>query len=160
MTVRARAPRWHGRVNPEGTRVDLFARATFHRWLLARAGQFVTLVLTPARKQRSQQQSSYWWAVIVPAFADACGYEAHEHSAVHDELMRLLVGMREDSHPALPIRASSRTLTVSEFNRLIEAAQILAAEKLGIVIADPDPDWARRRHGQAQTTARQAASYH
>jgi hypothetical protein len=141
----ASVPRWHGRVRADGTGIDLQAKALYRRWLKTKAGRFVTVIIDELRRQRSHSQNAFWWSVVIPMIAAHCGYTTREHVAVHDELLRVLLGERPGSHPAFPIRVSSRALTPAEFNALIESAQLFAAEKLGLVIPDPDPDWAFRR---------------
>src|SRR5262245_5435283 len=109
----------------------------FRAWIKTLSGQRITVVVKKWARKRSTNQNRFWWGVVVPMFAERCGYQPWEHEAVHDELMRVLLGMREGGHAALPIRESSAKLTTAEFNVLIERAQVFAAEKLGLVIPDP-----------------------
>jgi hypothetical protein len=143
----SKVPEWpvEVRENGEGFTVATGYRSGFKAWLKTMAGEKVFMVLRKATRKRSVSQNAFWWAVVVPMFAERCGYMPYEHDAVHDELMRVLVGLKEDSHPELKIRRSSTDLSTQEFNRLIEQAQIFAADKLGMVIPDPDVDWARRK---------------
>lgn len=143
------APIWYGSVSADGERLEMESRRGFKAWLRTLAGQSVQFVLQRRKKKRSSSQNAFWWGVVVPMFAKQCGYLPSEHDAVHDELIRVLLGLKPDSHPALKIRRSSTTLTTQEFNELIEHAQVFAAEKLGMVIPDPDPDWARRERKRA-----------
>jgi hypothetical protein len=97
------------------------------------------------------------------ASSERCGYLPSEYECVHDELIRLFIGLRPGSHPALQIRASSTTLSTLQFNRLIEDVQVFAATKLNLVIPDPDSEWAFRRKkapdGQPASHPRQPADH-
>lgn len=155
------SPRWFGRVSEDGTRVELFQRRLYQRWLKSKAGKLVTVIVEIAVKRRSTQANAYWHAVVVERFREHCGYLTSEHDAVHDELVRLLLGPRPGSNPSFPIRRSTTTLSTKEFSDLIEAAQILAAEKFGLVIEDPDPNWFLRRTRNGTTPdASRATSDH
>ena len=141
--VREPAPIFFGVVDADG-RLHLEAIAAYRGWLKALTGQRVVLTVKKWVRQRSGNQNRYWHGVVVPMFAAACGYAPWEHDAVHDELMRVLWGLKPDSNPMLKIRESSTKLTTAEFNKLIELAQVFGAEKLGIVIPDPDPAYKTR----------------
>jgi hypothetical protein len=143
-----KAPTWTGVVSPEG-KLTLDSQNGFKAYVRTFAGKEVDLVITKHRYARSRNQNSFWWAVVVPMFAEACGYAVHEHEAVHDELVRVLVGMKPESNPTLQIRQSTTDLSTEQFNELIEAAQIFGAEKLGLVIPDPDKEWRRQKARRA-----------
>lgn len=144
-----KAPTWTGNVDDDGV-VHLDSPSGFKAWTKATLkGCRFSMTLTKQRTQRSRNQNAFWWAVVVPMFADACGYAHHEHEAVHDELVRVLVGLKPDANPALKIRQSTTEMDTLDFNTLIEQAQIFGAEKLGIVIPDPDKEWRQARRKQA-----------
>ena len=48
----------------------------------------VTISDNPKRKPRTNKQNAYYWSVVVPMIADACGYEDYEHDCVHEEMKR------------------------------------------------------------------------
>ena len=147
LPSRRGVPEWHGRVSEDGARIALQHKAAYQRWLRTKANQLVTVTVAPYMKRRSLSQNSFWFGVVVPAFGERCGYLPHEYDCVHDELVRTLIGLRPDCHPDLKIRVSTRSLSTAQFSRLIEDAQIFAADKLGLIVPDPDPEYAfRRKH--------------
>jgi hypothetical protein len=139
-----KSPTWTGVVTPEG-KLTLDSRVGFKAYVKTFAGHEVDLVITKHRRKRSTNQNSFWWGVVVPMFAEACGYASHEHEAVHDELVRVLAGLKPDANPTLQIRKSTTDMSTVEFNELIEQAQIFGAEKLGLVIPDPDTAYREKR---------------
>lgn len=151
-----KALEWPAQIRDDGRGFTIAKgyREAFLRYLGSHKGERIAIVLKAAFRRRSQNQNAYWRGVVVPLFAEKCGYLPHEHNAVHDELMRVLVGLRPDSHPELQIRVSSRDLDTTQFNQLIEAAQIFAAEKLGLVIPDPSLDWKSEREKRRHDTRR------
>jgi len=140
----AKAPVWSGVVTPDG-KLELDSRNGFLGYVRTMAGKEIDLVITKRKYVRTNNQNRFWFGVVVPMFAEACGYAHHEHEAVHDELVRVLVGLKPDSNPTLQIRQSTTDLSTEQFNELIEQAQIFGAEKLGIVIPDPDKEWRTKR---------------
>ncbi len=134
----AKTPKWGAVIDAEA-KLHLDAPGGFKAWMKTLVNQPVEVIVRKVTRKRSRNQNAFWWAVVVPMFADACGYAPYEHEAVHDELMRVLVGLKPDANPVLKIRQSSVDLSTEEFNVLIEQAQIFGATKLGIVIPDPDP---------------------
>ena len=143
-----KAPVWSGVVTTAG-KLELDSRNGFTGYVRTLAGKEIDLVITKRKYTRTNNQNRFWWGVVVPMFAEACGYAVREHEAVHDELVRVLVGLKPDSNPALQIRQSTTDLTTEQFNELIEQAQIFGAEKLGIVIPDPDKNWRQQKQRRA-----------
>ena len=136
-----KTPVWSGVVTPDG-KLELDSPNGCKAYIRAAlAGKEVDVTIAKRRYTRSNSQNRYWWGVVVPMFAEACGYAPREHEAVHDELIRVLVGLKPDSNPVLQIRQSTTDMSTAEFNELIEQAQIFGAEKLGLVIPDPDKNY-------------------
>lgn len=117
--------------------LHLDARVAFSAVLKKFRGQHVELVIRKKRQTRSLQANRYWWGVIIPLIAEELGYLPHEHDAVHDAVIRHLVGVRPGSDPRLQIRATTHDMDTEDFGMLIEHAIIWAASDLGIVIPDP-----------------------
>jgi hypothetical protein len=142
-----KAPKWPAAVDKDG-KLHLDSPNGFKAWVKTLANTPVEVIVRKVQRQRSRNQNAFWWSVVVPMFAEECGYQPHEHEAVHDELMRVLVGMKPDAHPELKIRQSSTEMSTEDFNILIEQAQIFGATKLGIVIPDPDVNWRQTKRGR------------
>lgn len=89
------------------------------------------------REKRSSQQNRFWHGVVIPAFAEHCGYEFDEMKDVL--ALRLLpkeiVDLQTGEVRIVPGHTSS--LNTKAFNDLIERAQRLGAE-MGIYIPDPN----------------------
>lgn len=106
----------------------------------------IEVELRRARRKASRKQHGFWRAVVVPMVATHMGHSKREHDAVHDALMRELVGLKPDCDPRLQIRASSADMSTGEFNEwLIEQVQVWAADHLDLFIPDPDPAWRENR---------------
>jgi len=131
----------HAQVSEDGTTICYHNQSLYEKYLKTLAGQFITVTFQRIKRIRSSRQNRFWRGVYVPMIAQRCGYLTSEHDSVHDELCRLFLGLREDAHPALQIRISSRTLSTAQFSQLIEQTQIWAATTLGLELPDPDPIW-------------------
>ena len=104
-------------------------------------GQEVTVKIEPAEKVRSIRQNNFWWGVVVPYFAEHCGYTHEEmHEALKTELLpvrHLLHDRNGEILREVVTPGSTAQLTTQQFNDPIERAQQLGAE-MGIVIPDPN----------------------
>lgn len=113
----------------------------FKAYLSKLAGQPVTITVSKAKSKRSRNANAYWWGVVIPCIADSLGYLPYEHEAVHDAVVRQIIGLRPGADPRLQIRQSTHDMDKEDFGVLIEATVIWAATELGIVIPDPDKLW-------------------
>ncbi len=88
------------------------------------------------RPKRSMNQNRYWHGVVVPLFAEHCGYEVAEmKDALALKLLpKTVVDMETGEERIVPGHTSS--LNTKEFNDLIERAQRLGAS-MDIYIPDP-----------------------
>lgn len=88
------------------------------------------------RPKRSDGQNRYWHGVVIPMFAEHCGYEVDEMKDVLalQLIPKTIVDMKTGEEHTVPGHTSE--LNTKEFNDLIERAQRLGAE-MGIVIPDP-----------------------
>ena len=96
----------------------------------------VTVTVKLSRPSRSSSQNRYWHGVVIPLFAEHCGYEFDEmKDALALKLIpREVVDMDTGEVRIVPGHTSA--LNTKEFNDLIERAQRLGAE-MDIVIPDP-----------------------
>jgi hypothetical protein len=96
-------------------------------------GKDIAVRLVRFRESRTLSQNGYYWAVVVPMFAECCGYDDEEmHNALK---MRFL--MKHDG--PMPTVRSTTSLDTKEFTDYIESCRRLAAE-MGCVIPDPGTD--------------------
>lgn len=96
----------------------------------------VVVSVKVSRPERSSAQNRYWHGVVVPLFADHCGYEFEE---MKDALALKLLPKEltdMDSGEVRLVPGHTSDLNTREFNDLIERAQRLGAE-MGIYIPDP-----------------------
>jgi len=98
-------------------------------------GSFV-FTMKHARPKRSSAANRYWHGVVIPLFAEHCGYEFDEmKDALALKLLpKVVIDMDTGEERTVPGHTSE--LNTKEFNDLIERAQRLGAE-MGIVIPDP-----------------------
>ena len=116
----------------------LDATGVYRACLQKLAGKRIRLTIEEDKPARSHQANRYWWGVVIPLIAKELGYLPYEHEAVHDAVVRQIVGLRPGSDPRLQIRQSTHDMDREDFGVLIEATVIWAATELGIVIPDPD----------------------
>lgn len=99
-------------------------------------GASVVVRVETVRDKRSSQANRYWHGVVVPLFAEHCGYEfdeAKDALALH-LIPKTVVDIVTGEERQVPGHTSR--LSVGEFNELIRRAQQLGAE-MGIYIPDP-----------------------
>lgn len=131
-------PVFSGVITTDGV-VRLDARDLFHRYLKTLANKPIQLVVKVLTRQRSNNQNRWYWGCIVPAIAEHCGYQPHEHEALHDELVRKFLGLRPDPNPlGLRVSTSDPDFSTADFAEYCEQVRIWAATDLGVVIPDPE----------------------
>lgn len=84
-------------------------------WLMRHARKPVTVILTRAKRRRSDAQNKRYWSLIVPCFSEWSGYEKDE---AHEVLLQMF-SKYEDHLPTGElverIRRSSK-MSVEQFN--------------------------------------------
>jgi hypothetical protein len=105
------------------------------------------------KSSRSTEANAYYWCVVVAAISERTGYERLE---LHEYLCGLYWGWKDTRVPKTPRNTLGidskpiRTTTTNEhgkravlgkmaFWEFVEFARRFAAEKLGLVVPDPDP---------------------
>lgn len=88
------------------------------------------------KRRRTLRQNAFWHAVVIPLFAEHCGYDFEDmKDALALELLPVEVtNMKTGKVTVVPGHTS--TLTTARFNDLIERAQRLGAE-MNLYIPDP-----------------------
>jgi NinB protein len=99
----------------------------------------VVVTVKVARRKRSSAQNRFFHGVVIPLFAEHCGYELTEmKDALALELLpKEVVDVKTGEVRIVPGHTSE--LTTTQFNDLIERVQRLGAE-MGIIIPDPDSE--------------------
>ena len=106
-----------------GGKVQLYSldmwKSAFTMWT---DGEVIIRVERPNAK-RTNSQNKFWHAVVVPAFAEHCGYRPDEMK----EALSLKLIPREivdlDTGEVRTVPGHTSDLSVKEFNELIERAQ-------------------------------------
>lgn len=112
------------------------ARALFKSYVARLKDGVYSLTLTPQARPKSHSQLGYLWGVIYPVIADHFGYQPYEHEAVHDELMRVLRGLKPAPNP-LNLRVSLSEMSHEEVSAYIEDVRAWALDQ-GIVTPDAE----------------------
>ena len=134
---------FHGWVFPDGrVQWDYPSLVTAYRKHLAGAdGNEITAQFTKRRSKRSTKQNAFWWGVVIPILAEHTGYT---HDEMHEALKAKFLG-REDLERGLIRIGSTAKLSTAEFVELTDRVMLWAAEELGVVIPQPEPDARKRR---------------
>lgn len=113
----------------------------------------------PVRYTRSIWQNNYLWGVANKLISDKTGYEMEE---IHEYLLGKYFGWKKKRVPkkpsnpkgweSVPRRTTTKNshgkrsvLDTKEFNEYVEFIQRFAAQKIGLIIPDPDPLLRRRK---------------
>lgn len=92
----------------------------------------VQITIEPERRQRSNNQNSYYWAVVVPILCAHFGYTAEEmHNALKWQFLRIM-------DAPIPKIKSSAALTTKEFEEFMERVRSWAAQEFNINIPLPN----------------------
>ena len=98
-------------------------------------GDILCRIERPTR-HRTGPQNRFWHGVVIPLFAEHCGYRESEMKDVLAlKLIPVQVLAMDGTERTVPGHTS--TLSVAEFNDLISQAQQLGAE-MDILIPDPE----------------------
>ena len=102
-------------------------------------GASVLVSVSVHRETRSRAQNRYWHGVVIPAFAEHCGYTSAEaKDALALELLpHEVIDIKTGEVRIVPGHTSQQN--VKQFNDLIDRAQRLGAE-LGLYVPDPGED--------------------
>jgi hypothetical protein len=140
---------WTGFVDDAGI-FTLDRRRDFVAWVKQFAGREVTLTLTERKRKRSLEQNAWLWGVALPAIAEHCGYDHHEHERLHYDLLAVRFGtvavapLIPGAPPRIVPAQTSSPMNTREFSDYMEWLVRYAAETFGIVIPLPD-----ERHQEA-----------
>lgn len=105
------------------------------------------------KNERTASQNAYLFAVCYPMISEATGYEKDE---VHEYFLGRHFGWKDKKVPktprnsegveSVPVRTTTTdehgkrsVLSIPQFIEYVDFIQRFAAQKLGIVIPDPDP---------------------
>lgn len=121
------------------------------------------VTIEPARMTRSHSQNAYLWAVPYKLLSEHTGYEAEE---LHEYFCGQVFGWKDKKVPrtprnptgieSVPVRTTTTdeqgkrcVLTVTAFSDFVAYIQRFAAQKCGVLIPDPDPNYQLHRERAA-----------
>lgn len=121
------------------------------------------VTVEPLKNARSASQNAYLWAVPNKMISDKTGYEVEE---VHEYLCGAFWGWKDKKVPktprnpsgldSVPVRTTTTNangkrsvLTPMEFSDYVDFVQRFAAQKLQIIVPDPDPMYMLHRERAA-----------
>lgn len=120
----------------EKGKLQLSGRRLFDEAMRRFPDGHVTLRVEISRAKRSSSQNRFYHGVIIPLFAEHCGYDFDD---MKDVLALKLLPREVTDYETGELRivpGHTSKLSTKEFNELIERAQRLGAE-MGIYIPDP-----------------------
>ena len=111
------------------------------------------------RNERSSEQNAYLWGCPYKLLSEHTGYEVDE---IHEWACGTFFGWRDKRVPktprspegyvSVPVRTTTRdengerdVLNWQQFSDFVAFLQRFAADKLGLLIPDPDPEWRSRQ---------------
>ena len=127
-------PVFVGTVDASG-KLRLDARGLFQRYVSTLKNKPIQLVVKVLHRRKSQSQLGYLWGVVYPVIAEEFGYNDYEIDAVHDELCRVLRGLKPEPNP-LKVRWSLSEQDHEETSRYISDVRHWALTEHGIVTPD------------------------
>ena len=113
----------------------------------------ITVTIAQETETRRQKQNRYYWSVVVKMIAEDTGQPADDvHLFLKGTFLKKQIELHNhmtgESQQAEAVLSSAR-LTVQEFCDFVDESKLWAAEFLGIVIPDADPDYWRRDDREA-----------
>jgi len=102
--------------------------------LSALNGKKIELILRKRRSQRSLQQNSYYWGVVIEILSKHFGYDPEE---MHEALKFHFLKISSDKSPDLVSVKSTTRLSTDEFNEYVNRVVRWAAQEYGVFIPDP-----------------------
>jgi hypothetical protein len=122
-----------------GGKLKVYQKEFMEIWIASiPEGSEVKVLISRAKKNRSNPQNNYLRGVVYPLISENTGYTNEE---VHDA-MKYKFLMTEDS-PLVRVR-STASLSTIEFEAYLEQIKTWASSELGIVIPNPNdivPDY-------------------
>lgn len=104
----------------------------FKRQFALYEGKSVDVTVTLHRKDRTEAQNKYYWAVVVNILGDYFGYSPEEmHQALKMKFLML-----EDADKKVPTTMSTTYLSTAEFSEYVEKIKRWAAEEYQVDIPD------------------------
>jgi hypothetical protein len=110
------------------------------RWCMTfKTGTHVDIIIRKHKSQRSKEQNSYYWAVVIPILADYFGYDREE---IHEEMKLMFNPMQSKIDPSRKIGSSTTKMTTEEFycdqDSYVERICRWAATEYSIYIPPPE----------------------
>lgn len=125
-------PIFAGKVDGGG-RLVLDAPLAYRAHLGKLRDRRVEVVVRPFRSQRTQQQSRYYFGVVVPLIAEYCGYDKQE---AHEVLAMRFLRIDDCPITGAPRRKRTPDCDTAEFSEYVNSCIRLAAEH-GIRVPEP-----------------------
>jgi hypothetical protein len=115
--------------------------------LKAWAGR-VIVTIAPEVETRRDRQNRFYWATVVKTIADETGQDTdsiHEHlKMLHNSEWSTITNPATGEMVEQRISKSTAKLSVADFAHYIDLCTIWAAEFLGIVLPEAEPDVTKR----------------
>lgn len=124
---------------PDRKGFERFVRASF-------LGREFVIEVRDKTNQRSHAQLRWWWGVALPAIAESCGYDAHEHEQLHEDILSVRFGTHAiaprvpGASPRIEPTKRTRDLSTKEMAELMEWLARWAADTLNVVLPLPN-EW-------------------
>ena len=133
---------FHGWVNPDGKVQWDYPSVVqaFRKHLAGTDGNEITAQFYKRRSKRSTRANAYYWGVVIPLLASEIGYTQDE---MHEALKAKFLSQEDLTHGLVKVRSSAK-LSVAEFGEYLETVTLWAAEKLGVVIPQPEVEKPRK----------------
>lgn len=116
-----------------------FTREAMNRWLMTLKGKAVDITVRKHKRNRTTEQNSYYWGVVIPILADYFGYDDSE--TLHNELKLMFNPVESKIRPGEKVGGSTTKMSTIEFmagdDSYIERICRWAAQEYEIYIPPP-----------------------
>lgn len=125
-------------VNKQG-KLPKQAISDMQKEFISFAGKKIRVKIEKYSKKRSNSQNAYYWSCCIPPIVEKTGFTSDE---IHEYLISKFIDNKKDivvGGESEKVNKRTHDLTTTEFMGYIADIQRFAAEKLDLVIPDPDP---------------------
>ena len=118
------------------TEAQLTKPFDYARRLLSEIKKPIRIVIVKKKKQRSLNQNSYYWGVVLKIIGDELGYFPEEmHQCLATKFLKKIIELGDE---CIETYRSTARLKTGEFEDYLQKVRIFASAELGILVPLPN----------------------